>query len=144
LQFATPKFSNAQLDSFFVNNVSEYDSAGLFYFYPSKLSAGQLFSTYQYYFFDDTLNEMTLVRAWTDSLLHYDHYKYQQFYKDIKIEGAEFIEHSQSGFLKYAYGKVATFQDQTIYSGLLTSVMAYDSLKKQLNYYTSLSPAWLD
>ena len=58
----------------------------------SGLRSGDLFTSYKSATGLSDDDEMVEIRSWQDEY-GYTHKKYQQYYKGIKVEGAEFIEH---------------------------------------------------
>ncbi len=133
--------ASAQFDSLFQSMVSDWDSAGFIYFYPQTVQPGDLFSIYQQYFFEDTLNSMQLTKQWEDSLLHMQHYRYQQYYKNIEVEAAEFTEHAgRDGYLVFANGKVCEDVNKEAVP-LIAEATALSRLLDSMYNYTF---AWMD
>jgi Zn-dependent metalloprotease len=67
--------------------------SGFFYFNtPNNIQAGSLYQTYKLNA-PDLDNDMFLIDTHVDSLAGLTHYKYQQLYKNIPVEGAGCIEH---------------------------------------------------
>lgn len=88
--------------------------SGFFHFItPNNIQAGQL---YQWYKINapDPDNDMILVKVHTDSVVGMTHYKYQQYYKGLRVEAAGCIEHYQSdGSLNMINAKVADKIDKS-------------------------------
>lgn len=96
----------AQLSTLPSYNVSSYKSYGWIYFNEGTTDFGELFTHFKSSFFANDEDTMVMVRTWEDRDLNYDHYRYQQFYKDILVEGCEFTEHGRNGKVVYAHGKI--------------------------------------
>lgn len=92
--------------------ISPYLSApiesGFFYFnQPNSIQPGLLYQQYKLNA-PDLNNDMLLIDTHTDNLVGLTHYKYQQLYKTIPIEGAGCIEHfTKSGSLVFLNAKIA-------------------------------------
>ncbi len=82
--------------------------SGYYYFNtPNNFQAGSL---YQFYRINapDLDNDMLLIDTHIDSLVGFTHFKYQQLYKGIPIEGAGCIEHyDTNGSLLFINAKIA-------------------------------------
>lgn len=94
-----------QLDSLFTLYVDRFDTTGFCYYHPGTLEPGDAFSLYQFYT-GDTLNQLVLKKAFVDTDLGHHHYRYQQTYKGLRVEFAEFVEHADDGFVGSANGKL--------------------------------------
>lgn len=81
---------------------------GFFYLNtPNNFQAGSLYQMYRVNT-PDLDNDMLLVDTHIDQLAGFTHYKYQQMYKGIPIEGAGCIEHyDRDGSLSFINAKVA-------------------------------------
>lgn len=96
----------------YIQYVSPYLSdsieSGFFYFTtPNTFQAGQLYQLYRQNA-PDLNNNMVLIDQHVDSLAGLTHFKYQQTYMDIPIEGAGCIEHyDPEGSLLFINAKVA-------------------------------------
>lgn len=92
--------------------ISPYLSApiesGFFYFnQPNTIQPGLLYQQYKLNA-PDLNNDMLLIDTHTDNLVGLTHYKYQQLYKTIPIEGAGCIEHfTKNGSLAFLNAKIA-------------------------------------
>jgi len=71
-----------------------------------KIDPGKLFTQYKTTFHLSEGNEMNLVTEEKDEL-GLEHFNYQQYYKKIKIEGAEFTVHAKDNVALKANGKIA-------------------------------------
>lgn len=82
--------------------------SGFFYFTtPNNIQAGQLYNWYKINA-PDPDNSMWLIDEHIDSLVHFKHFKYQQAYKNIPVEGAGCIEHyDTNGSLSFINAKIA-------------------------------------
>lgn len=127
-------------DSLFSEYVADYDSAGFVYFKPNTLTPGQPYSLYRSYT-GDTLHELTLIRQWEDSLLGMQHYRYQETYRDLPVEAAEYTEHATDGYLVFANGKVAQFDGDRGYEATYDNE---DALAVVIDSMPDYDFAWLD
>ncbi|MDR0802289.1 hypothetical protein [Fluviicola sp.] len=130
-QYVTP-FLSAPIES------------GFFYFTtPNNIQAGQL---YQFYRTNapDLNNNMVLIDQHTDSLAHLTHYKYQQTYMNIPIEGAGCIEHhNPDESLLFINAKIA----DSIKKDHRPRITAEEAIKKlldELNKQGIFKFAWED
>jgi len=82
--------------------------SGFFYFNtPNSFQAGTLYQMYRQSV-PDLNNNMVLIDHHIDSLAGFTHYKYQQTFMDIPIEGAGCIEHyDKHGSLVFINAKIA-------------------------------------
>lgn len=102
------------IDSLINEIAIAYDSVGFVYFRPNLIQPGELFTLYREHWYDDPHNDMVLKSSWTDSIAFMQHYKYQQHFHGIPVEGAEYIEHAKNGFLVFANGRVADAIENTL------------------------------
>ena len=97
LALSTIGFS--QLDSFEVVLAPRFsrpaDDGWMHFNVPNNIAPGACFQHYKAEK-GDLDNDMALMNVHTDSLTHYTHYKYQQTYKGVPVEGAGCIEHFDS------------------------------------------------
>jgi Zn-dependent metalloprotease len=94
IQFINPYLSSPVVSGFYRINPNNV-------FIPGQLYHQYRVST------PDLDNQMALIDYHTDSLVGYNHYKYQQLYKNIPIEGAGCIEHfNQQNKLVYVNAKL--------------------------------------
>ncbi|MBI4645282.1 MAG: hypothetical protein HY738_01495 [Bacteroidia bacterium] len=70
-----------------------------------NIEPNNLFTAYKTAFGLDNNDEMFLKRTETDQL-GYTHYRYQQKYKGINVEWAEYIVHVMDGYVEKANGKI--------------------------------------
>ncbi|MDZ7847661.1 MAG: T9SS type A sorting domain-containing protein [Owenweeksia sp.] len=104
------KSTQAQFD--FSPYVESFDTTGFVSFKDSVLRPREPFDIYKNYTGDE-LHELILTRQSTDSTLGMDHYHYQEYFRDLKVEGAEYSEHAKDGYLVYANGKLTKFHPLT-------------------------------
>lgn len=100
--------------------------SGFFYFTtPNNIQAGQLYNWYKINA-PDPDNSMWLIDEHVDSLAQYKHFKYQQAYKNIPVEGAGCIEHyDRQGSLLFINAKIA----DSIKSDAVPKITAKDAIK---------------
>ena len=104
-------FSYGQLGQF-TNVLNQFFSApeesGFMYFQtPNQYAPGQCFSYYKMAV-SDIDNDMLLLESHTDSMVGMTHYKFQQLYKGLTVEGAGCIEHFDAeGSLVFTNAKYA-------------------------------------
>ncbi len=97
------------LDSLLSLYVLKFDSAGLVRFTPGMLLPGQPYAISRA-LMDDTLHKLVLKRQWTDPNLGMTHYRYQETFRNLRVEAAEYTEHAgDDGYLVFANGKGALF-----------------------------------
>ena len=130
----------AQYEDIYEDNVLSYDTSGLTFFVPEKLEPGDLFSTYHDVFFQDDQNTAVLMKTWTDDVLQMQHFRYQQHYLEIPVEGAEYLEHASDGWLVFANGKVA-YGIEDVVSQSISESVAFEYLMAELAGYRF---AWED
>ncbi len=102
--------SYGQLDSLFTMHVNHFDTAGFCYYNTGTLQPGEAFEIYQL-FSGDTVNDFVLKKDFIDADLGYHHYRYQQTYKGLTVEYAEFVEHADGGYVLSANGKLVADLD---------------------------------
>ena len=128
------------LASVYVNN---YDTIGYVFFKDEPvLEPGDPIGMYKDLSGDEN-HDLVLVKEWKDDITEYTHYKYQEYFKDLKVEAAEYIEHALDGQLKYANGMIAQMNAEVSEKAELTEEEALESLmyyliEEELNY------AWQD
>ena len=93
----------------------------------------------------DTKNDMLLLKSHVDSITHFSHYKFQQLYKGVPVEGAGCIEHfDPNGNLIFTNAKHAIdIQENVVPS--ISSEAIVDVLLSQLppqNHYAWEHPLW--
>ncbi len=119
--------ATAQLSTLPSSIVDHYKNIGWIYFNPGTISNGDLFTTYYSSFFSGSGNSMNLESTWNDNILEYDHYRYQQYYQGIEVEGCEFIEHeNEEGSLVYANGKICSQIDKRMIDDRISESEAFD------------------
>lgn len=138
----------SQLDSFEVTlapmfSIPEQD--GWMYFNtPNNYQPGACFQYYKTQR-NDVKNDMLLLDVHVDSLAFYKHYKFQQLYKGVPVEGAGCIEHfDQSGNLIFTNAKHAIDIQEDVIPNY-TAQQIIDVLLNQLpnNYhYAWEHPLW--
>jgi len=137
-----PISSNAQLgtlDSLFQVSVKKYNTDGWFWFHTGVLPVSQLFTTYKPVFLPETDDDAVLTKDWTDAPMSMHHYRYQQEYKGIPVEGCEFTEHCRDGSVVYAHGKLCPEIASVYKDGYITQEAA---LNKIFLAYPSATFAW--
>ncbi len=83
------------------------DDGWMYFTEPNNFQAGACFEYYKTVN-NDTKNDMLLLNVGEDSLAHYTHYKYQQLYMNVPVEGAGCIEHfNTEGSLVFTNAKHA-------------------------------------
>jgi bacillolysin len=106
LIFVNYMHSHAQVDSLFAAMIDTADSNGFVYFKPELLAPGQAFTLYRDYYFDDPNNNMVFQRTRTDNAIFMTHTTYYQTFYGIKVELAQYTEHSLNNYVVYAHGKI--------------------------------------
>lgn len=73
-------------------------------------------------------DQMKMYRSETDEL-GLTHYRYQQFYKGIEVEGAEMLVHAKDGFARKCNGKLARGLDLNITPAITKETALKEALK---------------
>ncbi len=98
---------SAQLDCLPPSIKEYYRPSGWIYFVPNTINYNDLFIIHKHCFLTHQEDSMKLVRNWTDDILNLKHYRYQQTYLGIEVEGCEFTLHTDNeDNLVYANGKI--------------------------------------
>lgn len=131
------QFSNT-LNQFF----SAPEESGFMYFQtPNQYAPGQCFDYYKIAM-SDTDNDMLLLSSHTDSIVGMTHYKFQQTYKGLPVEGAGCIEHFNSnGSLVFTNAKFAVDLELDVIP-IIPKESAVETLIKKLP--DSIEYAWDD
>ncbi len=80
-------------NQFIINNATMIDpDGGVIYFNEGALQQGEIFTTYKAYTGLGAYDTMIVSKTWIDSLTYLNHRLYQQYYKGILVEGAEYVE----------------------------------------------------
>jgi Zn-dependent metalloprotease len=141
-------FGFSQLDSFEVTLAPMFslpEQDGWMYFNtPNNYQPGACFEYYKTQK-NDVKNEMLLINSHEDNLSFYKHYKFQQLYKGVPVEGAGCIEHfDPQGNLIFTNAKHAIdIQEDVIPT--YNSQQIVDILLDQLpnsNHYAWEHPLW--
>lgn len=138
----------SQLDSFEVTLAPMFSipaQDGWMYFNtPNNYQPGECFQYYKTQQ-NDTKNDMLLLNEHVDSLAYYKHYKFQQLYKGVPVEGAGCIEHfDPSGNLIFTNAKHAIDIEEDIVP-TYNPQQIIDILLNQLppsNHYAWEHPLW--
>ncbi len=71
-----------------------------------KIKSSDVFLSYYSFFgMRNNIDKMKLIKTETDKL-NYSHYKFQQYYNDIPVEGAQYILHEYKGYTQTGNGKL--------------------------------------
>jgi bacillolysin len=98
---------SAQLDCLPPSIKEYYRPSGWIYFVPNTINYNDLFIIHKDCFLTHQEDSMKLVRNWTDDILNLKHYRYQQTFLGIEVEGCEFTLHTDNeDNLVYANGKI--------------------------------------
>jgi Zn-dependent metalloprotease len=124
------------LDSLHEVVFDEVDSTGIFFPQPNTLNSGEVLALYDEVFYEDDNNSAVKIDEWQDSLLGYTHIKYQQYYGDYLVEGAQFIEHSDNGKVEFINGKVGEITPDHFSDGRLSKEQAWNRLQDSLRLDT--------
>jgi bacillolysin len=122
---------HGQFSALYEAHQLSYDSTGVTFFTPQQLHPGEELGNVQ----------MVLRRTWPDPTMGMDHHRLQQHHLGIPIEGAEYIQHVQDGWLVFANGKFAAdMSSLTPTTTPLTEAEAFTALNTHLVGYEL---AWL-
>jgi len=78
---------------YYQNLSTYYYPTGYIEFPDDTVDPGELINVYQTEYLTDVRNTLTLERTDTGGKTPYIHKKYQQYFDNIPVEGAEYIEH---------------------------------------------------
>lgn len=105
-----------------------------------KIKAKDIFSNYNSLFgLRNSIDKMVLIKNETDKL-NYLHLKYQQYYKDIPVEGAQYILHELNGKIETGNGKLIT----GLNIGTQPSISSNDAVNKALSFVNAEKYMWQD
>jgi Zn-dependent metalloprotease len=126
----------AQYEQLLTPYLSKPIESGFFYLNtPNNFQAGTLYQIYRQSA-PDLNNNMVLIDHHIDSLAGLNHYKYQQTFMDIPIEGAGCIEHyDKNGSLLFINAKIAF----SIKSSAEPKITSKDAINKVI-YYLKQDP----
>lgn len=115
--------------------------AGWLYFKPNTtIAPGELFTTHRIAAGLNRHDEMVVTKTWDDEY-GYSHNRYQQYYKGIKVEGAEYSEHFKNECrLEVAHGKIIENLDINI----TPSINEREALEAALEEIGAERYAWQD
>jgi bacillolysin len=104
-----------------------------------NVPASDLFRTYKKVFGLEQNDEMVVKRVTADSL-GFTHYRYQQTYKNLMVEGAEYIVHERNGVAERANGILVTGLDMDVVPAIPEST----ALESALHYIGAKKYMWED
>lgn len=140
---STSIYSQIDYDSLANVYIDRYDTIGYAFFNDEPaLEPGDPIDMYKS-FTGDEFHDLVLVKEWSDEITDYRHYKYQEYYKGLKVEAAEYIEHALDDKLEYANGKIAYFEEEVSEKEDISEEEALESLLYYLNEY-ELEYTWED
>jgi Fungalysin/Thermolysin Propeptide Motif len=90
-----------------LNGCQRNDPQGFFFFEENVIPMEAMFTTFRDSMLKSPLESVMISKMWTDDILNMDHIRYQQYYDNAKVEGAELSEHGRNGFLVFSNGKLA-------------------------------------
>jgi len=105
----------------------------------SNIAPTTVFTTHKDAFGLSTDDQMVLIKTETDQL-GYTHYRYQQKYKGINVEGGEYIEHVIGGFVEKANGKII----RGLNLNINPSISESDAFTNALNHVNADIYMWED
>jgi bacillolysin len=118
----TPTFLKTD-NQFIQRRIERSDPEGWLYFKgASDLKEGELFSLYKSAAGLSGNDSMHLVESTMDEY-GFRHNRFQQYYKGIKVEGAEFFEHSKDCYVQLMHGKI--MHGKIMENLILSSVPTY-------------------
>lgn len=130
---------SAQLDCLPPSIKESVRPSGWIYFVPNTINYNDLFVIHKQCFLTHNEDSMKLVRNWTDDILNLNHYRYQQTFLGIEVEGSEFTLHTNNeGNIVYANGKICPNISSKYSSRIITEIEALNLiLEKYPDYYFS-------
>ena len=114
LSFVIGNDTFAQLDSLAFIYVEKYDSTGFFYFKNETLEPGDIFNIYTQQT-ADLLNTWVLKKDQVDSFVGMRHYRYQQYFRQLRVEGCLYTEHEKDSFIVFANGRTVHIANDLAY-----------------------------
>lgn len=128
------------VDSLMMLYVQDFDTSGLIRVTPNALVPGQFQDMYLA-IMGDTLHKFELQKTWTDPQVEMQHYRYQETYRNLRVEAAEYTEHTSDGYLVFSNFKVSTFDlDQSSEPNITEE----DALSTVIESLTDHEFAWSD
>lgn len=88
-------------------------SEGINWWKCDSLNCGQLFTTLKPFTGLGVNDSMVLLKEWEDSITLIKHVKYQQYYKNIKMENVHYVEHSLDCKVLFSNGFICEGMDKT-------------------------------
>ena len=85
--------------------IKKHNSSWIQFRENKKINPSSVFQDYKKAFGLEKNDEMRVSRIETDKL-EFTHYRYQQYYKGITIEGAEYLIHAKNGIAISGNGKI--------------------------------------
>ena len=93
-------------NQFVQQRIENSDPAGWLYFNSSaKIGNGEMFKSHKLNMGLSSNDSMHLVETSQDEQ-GFTHNRYQQYFKNIKVEDAEFFEHSKDCYVQIMHGKI--------------------------------------
>lgn len=143
-QFTKAQGDSVNVDSLMAIYVESYEN-GVLRIKPNLLTPGELFTTYKSFFLEGEAHQMVLLKQWTDNVVGMDHYKYQQEYHGLRVEGAQFIEHIEpDGYTRFAKGKISELDADFPNITHSTESAALNTLLSALDFENAFDWAWED
>lgn len=130
----------SQYESYLSPYLSAPVRSGFFIFHtPNNFTPGSLFMLYKA-IAPDANNSMQLIGVHTDNLAHLTHYKYQQTYKGVPVEGTGCIEHVDNhGNMVFINAKLTNLN-----LGHIPELEPEDAVSGLLKHLGKRSYAWLN
>lgn len=107
-QIDTTKLDSLAIDSLVSSYINSINPSGSIKFRNNTLRQGEIFNTLKSYLVNQN-HSFQLKESHDDKIVFNTHSTYQQYFKNIPIDGAEVVEHSKNGFVYRIGGKIAEF-----------------------------------
>jgi hypothetical protein len=134
--------ARAQFEELVAQYGGEFDTTGFVFYAPNSLQAQESFSIFESYFPNTNLG-LELVEEFEDEILHMTHYKFQETFHGLTIEGAQHTEHADNDYIVYSNSKFVLDLD-VFYPDPTPVVGELEALGQILLEYPSNTFAWDD
>ena len=84
----------------------DYDSSGFIWMFEEQLKMGETVGTYSSELGLSQGYELRLVKSWVDETIGLEHNRYQLYYKGLMVQGSEWSEHGEKGYVKLSNGHI--------------------------------------
>lgn len=147
----TPALGFCQLDSLELDSLknlyidSIYEDEGMVEFKNGLLSEGQAYTKFKQLFTGYEHDSFYLIDNWTDSILGYEHNKYELRHRGIPVEACISIEHMDSnGYVDYITGFYTQLDVDTLMLSIIPKSSALQNALDEIDPEIGETFAWQD